>query len=144
MQAFPGHHRAVLSLAASPDGFTFASGSADHTVRLWDCRKRRPLAVLAAHSNLVSAVAFGGSGEAWPHAGAWLLSASFDGSLRAWDTALQLGGNLKTMRAHEARVTDAVLSADDRFAVSCSFDRTWKLWARDEMMQRRPRAPVAL
>ncbi|KAG8470053.1 hypothetical protein KFE25_006508 [Diacronema lutheri] len=144
IQAFPGHHRPILSLAASPDGFTFASGSADHTVRLWDCRKRRPLAVLAAHANLVSAVAFGGSSESWPHAGAWLLSASFDGTLRAWDTALQIGGNLKTARAHEARVTDAALSVDDRFAVTCSFDRTWKLWARDDAMQRRPRVHVAL
>jgi U4/U6 small nuclear ribonucleoprotein PRP4 len=140
VQAFPGHHRGVLSLAASADGYTFASGSADHTVRLWDCRKRKPLAVLAAHSNLVSAVAFGGAADVWPHAGSWLLSASFDGSMRAWDTALQVGGALKAMRAHEGRVTDAALSADGRFIVSCSFDRTWKLWARTESMQRRARA----
>jgi U4/U6 small nuclear ribonucleoprotein PRP4 len=129
----------VRSLAASADGHTFASGSDDHTVRLWDCRKRRPLAVLAAHSGLVSALAFGGAVERWPHAGSWLLSASFDGSLRAWDCALQVGGSLKVVRAHEGKVADAALSADGRFVASCSFDRIWKLWARDEVMRRRPR-----
>jgi WD40 repeat protein len=41
-----GHKRPVWTLAFSPDGKTLASGSGDHTIRLWNLSFRREVAVL--------------------------------------------------------------------------------------------------
>jgi WD40 repeat protein len=49
-----GHKRPVWVLAFSPDGQTLASGSGDHSVRLWNVSLRREAAILRifASSNL--------------------------------------------------------------------------------------------
>jgi WD40 repeat protein len=38
--ALPGHRTSVRSLAFSPDGRTLASGSRDHTIKLWNVKSR--------------------------------------------------------------------------------------------------------
>jgi WD40 repeat protein len=50
------------------------SGSFDETVRLWEVRSGRCIAVLPAHSDPVTAVAFS-------HDGTLVVSASYDGAL---------------------------------------------------------------
>ncbi|MGB1253399.1 MAG: hypothetical protein ACPG8W_22490, partial [Candidatus Promineifilaceae bacterium] len=58
-----GHDSSVLSVAFSPDGNTLASGSYDHTVRLWDLADPNadPL-VLRGHDSSVLSVAFSPDG----------------------------------------------------------------------------------
>ena len=41
----PGHEAPVLSVQFSPDGNIVASGSGDHTLRLWDMYTSTPLSV---------------------------------------------------------------------------------------------------
>lgn len=38
IQSIEGHSDWVTSVVFSPDGFRMASGSADNTVRVWDCK----------------------------------------------------------------------------------------------------------
>ena len=56
------------------------SGSFDETVRLWEVRSGRCIAVLPAHSDPVTAVAFS-------HDGTLVVSASYDGALRFYAPA---------------------------------------------------------
>ena len=51
-----GHVKGIMSLAFSPNGHLLASGSEDHTARLWDLRKRRCIYTLPCHTSLVSQV----------------------------------------------------------------------------------------
>jgi WD40 repeat protein len=48
----------VQTLAFSPDGRILASGSYDHTIRLWDVQEDRSRGVLQGHSAVVNDLAF--------------------------------------------------------------------------------------
>ena len=67
-----GHNGQIHALAFSPDGQRLASGSADHTVRLWDPHSGMAAATLHDHSYLVRCVA-------WSSDGTQLVSSSADG-----------------------------------------------------------------
>ena len=73
----PGHAEALLSSSFSPDGNTLATGSGDHTVRLWDVHTEMPRATLKAHKDWVLAIA-------WSPCGRYLASAGKDGNVSLW------------------------------------------------------------
>ena len=82
----------MRSLAFSPDGTRIASGSDDHTVKLWDAASGNLVRTFDGHSGPVAAVAFSPDGtriasgasnvaiEVWDAASGTLLA-----SLRIWD-----------------------------------------------------------
>jgi WD40 repeat protein len=63
LQTLEGHSTWVRSVALSPDGKQVLSGSADHTVRLWDVVTGAALQTLEDHSSWVSSVAFSPDGN---------------------------------------------------------------------------------
>ena len=65
-------------MAWSADGRTLATGSHDHTVRLWDAETGRELHTLTGHQYLVASVT-------WSPDGRMLASGSYDGTIRLWD-----------------------------------------------------------
>jgi cytochrome c len=71
-----GHTAPIAALALSPDGATLASGSWDHTVRLWPLAGGAPR-VLDGHSQNVNGVAFAPDSRT-------LVSVSYDLSVRIW------------------------------------------------------------
>ena len=72
-----GHSDAVVSLAVSKNGPTFASASDDGTVRIWDARDEEPITFLG-HRNAVTAVTFSSDGT---------LLASKSDALRIWNSS---------------------------------------------------------
>jgi WD40 repeat protein len=58
-----GHPGAIKSLAFSPDGSRFASGSADRVVRVWDTKSRKILFSLEGHTRPVESVEFSADGK---------------------------------------------------------------------------------
>ena len=54
-----GHVKGVLALDWSPNGYMLASGSEDHTCRVWDLRTRKCAYTLPCHQSLVSQASHG-------------------------------------------------------------------------------------
>jgi WD40 repeat protein/uncharacterized caspase-like protein len=73
-----GHAEYVRSVAFSPDGKLFASGSNDNTVKIWDVASRRELRTLIGHTDHVLAIRFSGDGSL-------LASLGYDKTVRVWD-----------------------------------------------------------
>ncbi len=77
-QTLSGHSQGVTSMAFSPDGKQIATGSRDHTVRVWDVSTAESLWTGAGHTAAVNDVAFVRD---------TLYSAGEDGLLLAWEPA---------------------------------------------------------
>jgi WD40 repeat protein len=76
---FDGHHDdAVTCLAASPDGRLAVSGSADHTVRVWDVATGEERWKLDGHTGPVTGVAFSPDGRR-------VASCAADRTWRVWE-----------------------------------------------------------
>jgi len=78
MRSLAGHQTEAWALAFSHDGSLLASGSDDHTIKLWDVNSERELLTLTGHSQTVTALAFF-------HEVDRLASVSLDGKVIVWD-----------------------------------------------------------
>lgn len=117
-----GHSHWVLSVAISPQGKTFATGSSDKTIKLWDLATGKLLGTLTGHSQWVRAVAFSPDGKT-------LASGSDDKTVKIWDLAT--GNLLRTLTGHLASVCSVVISPNGHTLASGSRDKTIKVWRLD-------------
>lgn len=122
----PGHAEALLSSHFSPDGNCLATGSGDHSVRLWDVHTETPKATLKAHKDWVLAIA-------WSACGRFVVSGGKDGQLAVWTPKEE--APLRVIRAH-TRWVNAVAweplhrGRDSSRFCSASKDGTIKVWDR--------------
>ncbi|TFJ86695.1 hypothetical protein NSK_001783 [Nannochloropsis salina CCMP1776] len=116
-----GHTEKVLCADWSPSGYQIATGSSENVVKIWDVRRRQNIYTLPAHSALVAAVKYA------PDDGEFLATASFDGKAKVW--GMRDFRLLRTLEGHEGRVVGVDWTPDGRRLVSCSHDRTFKVWA---------------
>src|SRR5437667_50763 len=77
-RVFGGHTDRVTAVAYRADGSELASGSWDHTVRIWDARSGQVLLMLEGHAGYVTSVAYRGDE-------AELATGSWDETVRIWD-----------------------------------------------------------
>ncbi|WP_427160026.1 WD40 repeat domain-containing protein [Aliinostoc sp. HNIBRCY26] len=76
-----GHNNWVWWVAFSPDGQTFATGSAvEKTIKLWDIQIGECLHTLQEHQDMLWAIAFSPDGKI-------LASTSSDNTIKLWDIA---------------------------------------------------------
>jgi WD40 repeat protein len=116
-----GHMSGVESVVFSPDGTILASGSGDHTIRLWDVVTREPIGEpLTGHAEGVRSLAFSPDGTI-------LASGSLDNSIRLWDVATgePIG---QPLIGHTNWVNSVAFSPNGKMLASGSFDRSIRLW----------------
>jgi small GTP-binding protein len=109
----------ILGVALSDDGCLALSGAYGNTVRIWEVKTGRCLAVMEGHTGYILSVALSGDG-------CLALSGSEDKTMRVWD--VETGRCLVTMKGHTSGVRGVALSGDGRLAFSGSEDKTGRVW----------------
>ncbi|CAI5724919.1 unnamed protein product [Peronospora destructor] len=115
------HMGFVSCVAFNPQGSLVATGSHDESVRLWDVRSGRTVAIVNAHQEPVVSVQF------HPTDGSLLVTAGYDGFVRVWDVASrQCMRSIITEPA--APVGSATFTPNGRYVLSSILDGTVRLW----------------
>jgi WD40 repeat protein len=111
-------HRGTKSVAFSPDGRLFATGSADDSARIWRLSDGKQLRSLGEHTGDVLAVEFSPDGTL-------LATASADSGVRVWRTAT--GERRFLFVGHNNPTIALAWSRDGRFIADASLDRTARI-----------------
>ncbi|KAI2630918.1 WD40-repeat-containing domain protein [Hypoxylon sp. NC1633] len=119
LQTLEGHSDFVKAVAFSPDGQLLASGSFNHTIRLWNAITGTHLQTLEGHGGAVDVVTFSPNNQ-------FLASGSRDQTVRVWNVAS--GMHQQTLECHDGLVEAVAFSPDGRFLVSASTDHTVRVW----------------
>ncbi|KAH7334084.1 hypothetical protein B0J17DRAFT_771150 [Rhizoctonia solani] len=116
-----GHNSPIFSIAFSPDGQSFVSGSEDGEVMIWDTASgNRLFDPCKGHSEAVLSIAFSPDGTRF-------ASGSFDCTIHVWsmNTGSQVGDALQ---GHTRPVCSVAFSPRGDQLVSGSDDKTLRLW----------------
>lgn len=148
VQFLCGHREVVLGLATDPVSERFAvSVSKDRTVRVWDLKHDRCVAVGDAHSKSVSCVTFARTNKR-----SFFVTSSDDKTVKLWDMTqvneqiskfdksgsftekdiIQLSPE-KSINAHMKEINQIALSPNDEFLATASSDKTVKIWRTESM-----------
>jgi WD40 repeat protein len=124
-----GHWGAVNACAVAQDWSFVVSASDDHTLKLWDLRRRRGHIEIGLGAQLLGTLE-GHTGPVLDCAVSpdvsFVVSASADKTLRLWDAAT--GEQLQSLLGHAGPVNGCGVAPDGSFVVSASGDGNLKLW----------------
>jgi U4/U6 small nuclear ribonucleoprotein PRP4 len=145
------HVQQVVAVDFSPCGYEVATASGDNSVKFHDIRNlKNCIYTLPAHNNLVSDVRFRHH-HVWPKApkhdsssprdayatklktyyADYMITAGFDGVARIWGC-----GDWKPLRSlagHSNKIMCLDYTQDGNFIATASYDRTFKLWANEDL-----------
>jgi WD40 repeat protein len=113
------HNGPVFSLAISPDGNTFVSGSKDRTIKRWNLKTGKLLHTFFGHLGPVVSVAISSNGDT-------LVSGSLDKTVRVWD--VEMGTLISTLTGGEKWVKAVAISPNSRTIASGNEDRIITFW----------------
>jgi small GTP-binding protein len=114
-----GHENIIYRIAWSPDGRVLASGSSDHTIRLWDTGTGKLRRILAGRSGEIFSVA-------WSPDGLTLVSSSNDKTVRFWDVVT--GQLIRKHKVGSAKILCVAWSPDGRRLALGGSDGIVRMW----------------
>ncbi|CAG0914856.1 unnamed protein product [Notodromas monacha] len=123
-----GHENEVKSVAWSHDGKFIATCSRDKTVWIWENIEDDGVpefscaAVITSHTQDVKRVS-------WHPNQNILASASYDNSVKLYKEELDDWSCVSTLKGHESTVWAVDFDTSGKFMVSCSDDKTLKIWS---------------
>jgi WD40 repeat protein len=126
-----GHTGWVRAVAFFPNGFSFASGSYDRTLKLWNIRDNQSFGTLSNHLGSISGI----NAIAVHPNGNTFAMACIDKSIKLWN--FRSGKPVRNIEAHSGQVYSVAYSPDGNTLVSASADKTIKLWnwRKGELLQ---------
>ncbi|KAJ3185888.1 hypothetical protein HK101_009784 [Irineochytrium annulatum] len=110
-----GHERDIYCLKVLDDGPRLASGSLDHTVKIWDCQTGEVLHTLIGHDDTVTCLCARGDD---------IFSGSLDKTIRRWNHVT--GELVQTMLCNSGWVKAIDISGN--YLISGGWDETVKVW----------------
>lgn len=130
--ALSGHEGEVNCVLWNRDGSLLASGSDDHTARLWrvsqDSSEQtwsgKCIAVLSGHEKEIYAID-------WHPSGKTLATASFDTTVRLWhvdESEHQTVASVSVLKGHQQPVYAASFSACGEYLATGSLDESLLMW----------------
>eukprot|EP01089_Gocevia_fonbrunei_P021339 TRINITY_DN8250_c0_g1_i2.p1 TRINITY_DN8250_c0_g1~~TRINITY_DN8250_c0_g1_i2.p1 ORF type:complete len:505 (+),score=94.66 TRINITY_DN8250_c0_g1_i2:105-1619(+) len=129
-----GHSRGVYGIAFQNDGSLIATSGLDAFVRVWDLRSGKTAMVLRGHAQQVLGLDFSPNGY-------HLSSGSEDRTIKVWDMRKRKA--IYTIPAHMDLISDLKYQKDDgNVLVSCSFDKTCKIWSCRDSVFVKDWAPI--
>eukprot|EP00735_Rhodelphis_limneticus_P014311 TRINITY_DN8314_c0_g1::TRINITY_DN8314_c0_g1_i1::g.29147::m.29147 TRINITY_DN8314_c0_g1::TRINITY_DN8314_c0_g1_i1::g.29147 ORF type:complete len:206 (+),score=51.87,sp/Q8YRI1/YY46_NOSS1/38.74/2e-36,sp/Q8YRI1/YY46_NOSS1/38.50/2e-35,sp/Q8YRI1/YY46_NOSS1/38.10/3e-34,sp/Q8YRI1/YY46_NOSS1/37.70/1e-33,sp/Q8YRI1/YY46_NOSS1/37.57/2e-30,sp/Q8YRI1/YY46_NOSS1/34.52/6e-30,sp/Q8YRI1/YY46_NOSS1/35.38/3e-29,sp/Q8YRI1/YY46_NOSS1/35.45/3e-29,sp/Q8YRI1/YY46_NOSS1/34.92/4e-29,sp/Q8YRI1/YY46_NOSS1/34.39/3e-28,sp/Q8YRI len=126
IKTFSSHLGEVTSVEMNDSGRLLVSASKDNSNRLWDVMMGKPVRRFKRHQNASKnfiRVGFGPNQTA-------VVGGSEDGCVYMWD--IETGEVLQCLRGHSSIVYSAVWSTQQSLLVSCSNDKTARVWWYDE------------
>ncbi|KAF2033468.1 WD40 repeat-like protein [Setomelanomma holmii] len=129
-KTFQSHSSSIDSVAFSHDATLLASASDDSTVKIWDTHTGECVQTLKGHSVECLAGVMGYSAPinsvAFSHDSTWLASASYDKTVKIWDT--YSGECVQTLEGHGDSIDSVAFSHDSTWLASASRNGTIKIW----------------
>lgn len=142
-----GHIKPIYALDWGVDGHRVLSGSGDGWVKCWDIRKVQAAGGVGAHRSVVSDLRwFKGidnpaeglqpeineKGERQPKkSGTFFVSSGFDKNVNIFSA--DDWGLIQSLSGHTGNVHSIDVSANAKWITSGGYDRTVKLWGRNDM-----------
>ncbi|MCB2051422.1 MAG: SH3 domain-containing protein, partial [Novosphingobium sp.] len=118
-EGYYGHTETVNTAAYSPSERSFATGSDDGTVRIWDAKTSKYLTELNLNSGGVEAISYSPDGHL-------LLAGMQDGTIQLWNLIKRK--ELRRIEGHSEAVNAVAFSVDGLFVLSASNDKSARIW----------------
>jgi hypothetical protein len=114
-----GHTEGILSVAFFHDGKRAVTGSADHTIRIWDLATGKEIQKLEGHTDYVTGIAVSQDDSL-------VASCSRDQTCHVWD--VKSGDQIALLQGHYQWVVDVVFVHGNKIVATTGSDGTIRFW----------------